>query len=133
VYAVDIQTEMLNLIKARMKQGKVTNVVPVKGTLTDPKLKENSIDLILMVDVYHEFSHPYEMTTAMVKALKPGGRLVFVEYRLEDESVPIKLVHKMSEQQVIREMRPHPLKHVKTYDALPWQHIIVFAKAEKKD
>jgi hypothetical protein len=105
----------------------------VQGTETDPKLPAAAVDTIIMVDVYHEFSHPYEMTTAMVKAIKPGGRLVFVEYRMEDESVPIKLVHKMSEQQVLREMRPHALKHVKTYDVLPWQHIIVFTKAEKKD
>ena len=87
-----------------------------------------------MVDVYHEFSHPFEMTEAMVKALKPGGRLVFVEFRLEDPKVPIKLVHKMSEKQVIKEMGPHPLKHAKTHDAcrgstssssrrrLRWQH-----------
>ena len=89
-----------------------------------------SVDLILMVDVYHEFSHPYEMTEAMVKALKPGGRLVFVEYRLEDPRVPIKLVHKMTQKQVIKEMEPHPLKHAKTIDTLPWQHIIIFEKVE---
>ncbi len=128
VYAVDIQQEMLNIIKTRMKQGKVTNVVPVKGTLTDPKLRENSIDLILMVDVYHEFSHPYEMTAAMVKALKPGGRLVFVEYRLEDPKVPIKTLHRMSQKQVLKEMAPHPLRHATTLDVLPWQHIIIFEK-----
>ncbi len=133
VYAVDIQPEMLALIRQRAKQRGVTNIEPVQGTETDPKLPAAAVDTIIMVDVYHEFSHPYEMTAAMVKALKPGGRLVFVEYRMEDESVPIKLVHKMSEQQVVREMRPHPLKHVKTYDVLPWQHIIVFAKAEKKE
>ena len=81
-----------------------------------------------MVDVYHEFSHPYEMTEAMVKALKPGGRLVFVEFRLEDEKVPIKLVHKMSEKQVLKEMEPHALKHVETQSHLPWQHVIIFEK-----
>jgi ubiquinone/menaquinone biosynthesis C-methylase UbiE len=128
VYAVDIQPEMLKLIQNRIKQTKVANVVPVKGTTTDPKLKENSIDLILMVDVYHEFSHPYEMTTAMVKALKPGGRLVFVEYRLEDPKVPILLVHRMSQKQVMKEMEPHPLRHVTTIDILPWQHIMIFEK-----
>jgi hypothetical protein len=80
------------------------------------------------VDVYHEFDHPFEMTAAMVKSLKPGGRLVFVEFRLEDETVPIKLVHKMSERQVRREMEPFPLKHVKTDGSLPWQHVIVFEK-----
>src|SRR5438132_10757315 len=118
VYAVDIQEEMLDIIRARMKAGKVANIVPVKGTETDPKLPDNSVDMILMVDVYHEFSHPFEMTEAMVKALKVGGQLVFVEYRLEDPKVPIKLVHKMSQKQVLREMAPHPLRHVKTLDVL---------------
>jgi ubiquinone/menaquinone biosynthesis C-methylase UbiE len=133
VYAVDIQDEMLDIIRARMKKAKVTNVAPVKGTETDPKLPEGEIDMILMVDVYHEFSHPYEMTEAMVKALKPGGRLIFVEYRLEDPKVPIKLVHRMAEKQVIKEMEPHPLRHVETLNDLPWQHVIVFEKkgAEK--
>jgi ubiquinone/menaquinone biosynthesis C-methylase UbiE len=128
VLAVDIQPEMLALIRQRMKQRGVTNVEPVMGTVTDPKLPAAGVDTIVMVDVYHEFSHPYEMTAAMVKALKPGGRLVFVEFRLEDEQVPIKLVHKMSEQQVLKEMAPFPLKHAKTYGVLPWQHIIVFEK-----
>jgi ubiquinone/menaquinone biosynthesis C-methylase UbiE len=128
VLAVDIQPEMLALIRQKMKQKNVTHVEPVMGTVSDPKLPAGGVDTILMVDVYHEFSHPHEMTEAMVKALKPGGRLVFVEYRLEDESVPIKLVHKMSEKQVIKEMGPFPLKHVKTHDGLPWQHVIVFEK-----
>jgi protein-L-isoaspartate O-methyltransferase len=131
VYAVDIQQEMLDIIKKRMKEKKVENVVPVKGTESDPKLPENSVDMILLVDVYHEFSYPYEMTTAMVKALKPGGRLVFVEFRMEDEKVPILLVHKMTEKQVLKEMAPHPLKWVKTDGNLPWQHVIFFEK--KKD
>jgi protein-L-isoaspartate O-methyltransferase len=130
VYAVDIQKEMLAIIKARMKASKVTNVVPVLGTISDPKLPAGAIDMILMVDVYHEFSHPFEMTEAMVKALKPGGRLIFVEYRLEDPKVPIKLVHKMSEKQVIKEMEPHPFRHVQTLNDLPWQHVIIFEKKE---
>jgi ubiquinone/menaquinone biosynthesis C-methylase UbiE len=128
VLAVDIQPEMLALIRQKMKQKGVANVQPVMGTVSDPKLPAAGVDTILMVDVYHEFSHPYEMTAAMVAALKPGGRLVFVEYRLEDETVPIKLVHKMSEKQVIKEMAPFPLRHAKTYEDLPWQHIIVFEK-----
>ena len=131
VLAVDIQPEMLALIRERTKAKGLTNVEPVLGTESDPKLPAAAVDTIVMVDVYHEFSHPYEMTAAMVKALKPGGRLVFVEYRLEDETVPIKLVHKMSEKQVIKEMTPFPLKHVKTHAGLPWQHVIVFEK--KKD
>lgn len=128
VLAVDIQKEMLAIIRQRMKTRKVTNIEPILGTVTDPKLPQGKVDLILLVDVYHEFSHPYEMGQAMVRALKPGGRLVFVEYRLEDPDVPIKLVHKMSEQQVKREMAVFPLQHVQTYRSLPWQHVIVFRK-----
>jgi ubiquinone/menaquinone biosynthesis C-methylase UbiE len=133
VLAVDIQKEMLDLIRKRMKDRKADNVEPILGTITDPKLPENGVDLILLVDVYHEFSDPYEMTVAMVKALKPGGRMVFVEFRLEDPKVPIKLLHKMTEKQVLKEMEPHPLKHVKTVEILPWQHIIVFEKKADKD
>jgi ubiquinone/menaquinone biosynthesis C-methylase UbiE len=132
VYAVDIQPEMLDIIRKRAKEKKITNVEPILGAITDPKLPPNSTDLILMVDVYHEFDHPYEMTEAMVRALKPGGRLVFVEYRLEDPRVPIKLVHKMSEKQVRLEMQPHPLKWVQTMNILPRQHIIIFAKEQRK-
>ncbi|HBI42169.1 MAG TPA: methyltransferase type 11 [Planctomycetales bacterium] len=133
VLAEDIQPEMLDIIRKRMKDKKVANVEPVLGTITDPKLPKAGVDLILMVDVYHEFDHPLEMTEAMVKALKPGGRLVFVEYRLEDKDVPIKLVHKMSQEQVAKEMGPHPLRYVKTLDGLPWQHIIIFEKKADKE
>ena len=128
VYAVDIQQEMLDIIKKRARVRRLSNVVPVLGTISDPKLEKDSIDLIIMVDVYHEFDHPWEMTTAMVKALKPGGRLVFVEYRREDPNVPIKLVHKMSVEQVRKEMSIHSLKWVKTLTILPRQHIIIFQK-----
>ena len=129
VFAVDIQPEMLALIRQKMKKRDVTNIVPVKGEITDPKLDKESVDLFLMVDVYHEFSHPWEMTRAMVRSLKPGGRLVFVEYRLEDPSVPIKLVHKRSEKQVIKEMSVHPeMRWVGTLDLLPRQHVVLFEK-----
>lgn len=128
VYAVDIQPEMLTLIRQRMKQRGVQNIEPILGTEKDPKLPANSIDLILLVDVYHEFAFPFEMTEAMVKALKPGGRIAFVEFRMEDANVPIKLVHKMTQKQVIKEMEPHPLRWVGTLDVLPWQHIILFEK-----
>jgi len=111
-----------------MTHRRVCNFEPVLGGEADPKLPSAAVDTIILVDVYHELSHPYEMTEATVKALKPGGRLVFVEYRLEDKTVPIKLVHKMSERQVVTEMGPFPLKHVKTYETLPWQHVIVFEK-----
>ncbi len=133
VIASDIQQQMLDIITKKAKELKVTNVETVKGTTTDPKLPAAKVDLILMVDVYHEFEFPYEMTEKMVEALKPGGRLVFVEFRLEDQKVPIKLVHKMSERQVIKEMVPFKeMQHTKTVDTLPWQHVIIFTKKEAK-
>jgi ubiquinone/menaquinone biosynthesis C-methylase UbiE len=132
VLAVDIQKEMLDIIRKRMKKNKVENIEPVLGTETDPKLPAGEVDLILMVDVYHEFTFPYEMTEELTKSLKPGGRLVFVEFRLEDEKVPILLAHKMTEKQVRAEMAPHPLKHVKTIESLPWQHVIIFEKKAKE-
>jgi ubiquinone/menaquinone biosynthesis C-methylase UbiE len=128
VYAVDIQPEMLEIIRKRSKERKVENVEPVLGAVNDPQLPPNSTDLMLMVDVYHEFSHPWEMARQMVKALKPGGRLVFVEYRMEDPAVPIKLVHKMTEAQVKREMSVQCVKWAETNETLPRQHIIVFKK-----
>ncbi|MGV3722921.1 MAG: class I SAM-dependent methyltransferase [Actinomycetota bacterium] len=128
VYAVDIQPEMLMIIRRKMAQLRFPNVVPVLGEITNPKLPAESVDLIMMVDVYHEFSHPWEMTGNMVKALKPGGRIVFVEYRLEDPRVPIKLVHKMSESQVKKEMAEFPLRWVETNSSLPRQHVIIFQK-----
>jgi protein-L-isoaspartate O-methyltransferase len=133
VIASDIQQEMLDLITKKAKDRKVTNVETVKGTTTDPKLPKGAVDLILMVDVYHEFEFPFEMTQKMVEALKPGGRLVFVEFRLEDPKVPIKLVHKMTERQVIKEMGAFAeMEHAKTVGTLPWQHVIIFTKKEPK-
>jgi len=132
VLAVEIQKEMLDIIRARMKTRKVENIDCILGTESDPKLPKAGVDLILLVDVYHEFSYPHEMTLAMVDSLKVGGRIVFVEYRMEDPKVPIKLVHKMSEKQVLREMAEFPLKHVKTIGTLPWQHIIIMEKTEPK-
>jgi len=133
VIASDIQQEMLDLIDEKAKKSKAANVETVKGTLTDPKLPAGKVDLILLVDVYHEFEFPFEMAEKMVDALAPGGRLVFVEFRLEDEKVPIKLVHKMSERQVLKEMEPFPeMEHTKTVSTLPWQHVIIFTKKEPK-
>jgi SAM-dependent methyltransferase len=128
VYAVDIQPEMLAIIRERARKLKAKNVRLVQGTIADPRLPKESVDLILLVDVYHEFSHPWEMTEKMVRALKPDGRLVLVEFRMEDPSVPIKLVHKMSEAQVRKEMSVHPLEWASTIGVLPRQHIIVFKK-----
>jgi ubiquinone/menaquinone biosynthesis C-methylase UbiE len=133
VLAADVQPQMIKLIEARAKKDGVKNVEPVLCTETDPKLPAGGVDLILMVDVYHELSHPYEVGEKLVAALKPGGRLVFVEFRLEDDAVPIKLVHKMSERQVLKEMGAFPeLTHSKTVETLPWQHVIVFTKTGKK-
>jgi ubiquinone/menaquinone biosynthesis C-methylase UbiE len=133
VYAVDIQKEMINMIKQRMKREKLDNIEPVLCTEKDPKLPAAGVDLILMVDVYHELSYPYEVTLELVKALKPGGRLVFVEFRLEDPKVRILDVHRMSIAQVMKEMAPHKeMKHQKTLDHLPWQHVIIFEKLEAK-
>jgi len=128
VYAEDIQQEMLDIVTKKANQNRQKNVVPWLGTITDPKLPADSIDLMILVDVYHEFDHPYEMTKNMVKDLKKGGRLVFVEYRQEDPDVPIKLVHKMSVAQVKKEMAIFPLTYQKTIEILPRQHIIVFTK-----
>ncbi len=128
VFAVEIQQEMLDILTNKLATLGATNVVPVLGTVSDPKLPPTSLDTIVMVDVYHEFDFPFEMTEAMCRALKPGGRLVFVEFRGEDENVPIKRVHKMSEAQVKKEMAQHPLVWKETLAVLPWQHIIVFTR-----
>lgn len=135
ILAVDIQQEMLDLMAERKKKDKIENVELILGAEKDPKLPAGTVDLILMVDVYHEFAFPYEMAEKLVAALKPAGRLVFVEFRMEDQRVPIKLVHKMSERQVVKEMAEFKeLEHKETIKTLPWQHVIVFekAKAEKK-
>lgn len=128
VYAVDIQQEMLDIIDERMKKRGVENIELVRGTEDNPQLPKSSVDAILMVDVYHEFEFPYEMAVHMVEALRPKGRLIFVEYRLEDPAVPIKLVHKMSEEQVLKEMEPHGLRWVGTVGVLPRQHIVIMEK-----
>jgi len=129
VFAVEIQREMLDLLTNSMATAGITNVRPVLGTITDPKLPPNSVDLALMVDVYHEFDHPFEMMQAITQALKPGGRVAFVEFRGEDPAVPIKLLHKMTEAQVKKEMSVLPLKWVETIGVLPRQHIIIFRKS----
>lgn len=128
VYAVDIQQEMLDLLARQMPARGVSNVVSVLGSIESAKLPAGSIDLALMVDVYHEFSHPYEMIQSICAALKPGGRLIFVEYRLEDPDVPIKRLHKMSAEQVRKEMTVQPLEWVENIPILPRQHILVFRK-----
>jgi ubiquinone/menaquinone biosynthesis C-methylase UbiE len=133
VYAVDVQKEMIAMLDKRLKNEKITNVKTIHNTEKDPKLPAGEVDMIMMADVYHELSYPYEVTLELVKALKPGGRLVFVEFRLEDPKVPILTVHRMSQAQVKLEMKPHAqIKHQKTLDHLPWQHVIIFEKIEEK-
>jgi FkbM family methyltransferase len=128
VYAVDVQPEMIAMLTERAQLSGITNLVPVLATVKSTQLKPNSIDLALMVDVYHELEFPFEVLASIVTALKPGGRLVFVEYRAEDSSVPIKALHKMTEAQVRKEAEVHALRFVRTDASLPWQHLIVFAK-----
>ena len=129
-YATDIQPEMLALLKTQMASRGITNVVPILGSATNSGLPATSIDLALMVDVYHEFDHPYEMMQSLVGALKPGGRLVFVEYRGEEKWVPIKPLHKMTEAQVRKEMAVQGVDWVETLKLLPRQHVIIFRKKE---
>lgn len=128
VLAVDIQPEMLTLLTNRMAAIGITNVLPILGTATDPKLPAASVDVVLMVDVYHESDFPSEIMEAICRSVKPGGRVVFVEYRGEDPAVPIKPLHKMTETQVEREMSILPLDWIQTIEVLPRQHIIIFRK-----
>jgi ubiquinone/menaquinone biosynthesis C-methylase UbiE len=128
VFAEDIQPEMLTLLSNKMAAVGITNVISILGTTTDSKLPPGSVDLVLMVDVYHEFDWPCEMMEAICRSLKPGGRVVFVEFRGEDPGVPIKRLHKMTEAQVRKEMASQPLQWVETNRQLPWQHIIIFKK-----
>jgi len=128
VLAVEIQQEMLDLIAQKAAKLGTKNVKGILGTIKDPKIAPASTDLMLLVDVYHEFDYPYEMVTNMVKGLKRGGKLVLVEYRGEDENVPIKELHKMTEAQVRKEMAFFPLKFVENKTMLPWQHLLVFEK-----
>ena len=131
IFAVEIQPQMLRFLKKRAEAAKVDNIEYVLGTLIDPKLKENSMDVILLVDVYHEFSHPVHMLDKIRKALKPDGVFVLVEFRAEDPKVPIKPEHKMSKKQIMKELPANGLKLVKEFDDLPWQHMMWFQRDEK--
>ena len=128
VYAVDIQPEMLKLLERQIARRGATNVKPLLGTATDPGLPAGSLDLALMVDVYHELEYPHETLSAIVRALKPGGRLAFVEFRGDDPAVPIKPLHTMTEGQVRKEAAVFPLEWVRTASDLPWQHVIIFRR-----
>jgi ubiquinone/menaquinone biosynthesis C-methylase UbiE len=131
VYGVDIQPEMLALLKKRARNNKVENIVPVLGTLVDPKLPAGKIDLMLCVDVYHEFSHPEQMLAAIRESLSPTGMVALVEFRAEDPEVPIKPEHKMTKAQIMKEWPSNGFKLVKEFDDLPWQHMMFFARDEK--
>lgn len=128
VLAVDIQQEMLRMLEERAKEAKIANIRPILGTVADPQLPTAAVDLILCVDVYHEFSHPGQMLAAMKKALAPGGRVVLVEFREEDPNVPIKPLHKMSKKQVLKELTSNGFKLVDQFDGLPWQHAMFFER-----
>jgi ubiquinone/menaquinone biosynthesis C-methylase UbiE len=130
VIAVDIQREMLELLKERAAAERITNIEPVLGTVVDPKLPANSIDVVLLVDVYHEFSHPKQMLAAIRKSLKPTGRVALVEFRAEDPNVPIKPLHKMSKAQIMKEFSANGFKLVEEFDKLPWQHLMFFQREE---
>ncbi len=130
VLAVDIQPEMLKMLEEREAAAGLANIEPILGLLHDPRLPEGAVDLILLVDVYHEFSHPEPMLAAMRRALKPSGRIALVEYRAEDPNVPIKPLHKMSKQQILKEFPANGLKLVKEFDRLPWQHLMFFGRDE---
>jgi ubiquinone/menaquinone biosynthesis C-methylase UbiE len=128
VYAVDVEPEMIAFLTKRTKEEAISNIVPVLGTEQSVNLPAASIDLMLLVDVYHEFSYPYEMGRSMLEALKPGGALFLVEYRAEDPNVPIKEIHKMSKKQAVRELEAAGFRFEKNIANLPWQHCLVFRK-----
>jgi ubiquinone/menaquinone biosynthesis C-methylase UbiE len=139
VLATDVQTQMLAMLTDNARAAGVTNIKAIRSTQADTKLPEGKVDLALMVDVYHEASDPEALLQGLMKALKPGGRLVFVEFRGEDPEVPIKPEHKMTLDQVKKEVEPQGFRFKENHEFLPWQHIIIFEKpipestpAEKK-
>jgi ubiquinone/menaquinone biosynthesis C-methylase UbiE len=128
VFAVDIQPEMLEILRQKIEKEKIDNIELVRGEETSPNLAENSFDMVLMVDVYHELSHPRELMQEVVRALKPGGRFVLLEYRMEDPRVPIKRLHKMSVEKAVKEMKAVGLRLKENIANLPWQQFMVFVK-----
>lgn len=128
IYSIDIQREMLEAIKQKAGSSGVTNVIPVKGKVDGFEIEGARADKVLMVDVYHEFSHPAEMLESIITALKPDGLVFLIEFRLEDDKVPIKKVHKMSEKQANREFEAAGFELVENISNLPWQHCMVFKK-----
>ena len=129
IYAVDIQPEMLDKMQSRKEARNINNVELILGTETSANLPENSVDKILLVDVYHEFNHPYEMMQSIKKALRPNGKIFLIEYRGEDFRVPIKEVHKMTQKQAVKELKAAGFKLYQNLDNLPWQHCMIFIKS----
>jgi len=127
VIGVDVQPEMLSLMRDRMEEAGIENIVPILGSYHSPRLPPDMMDIVLMVDVYHEFSHPESMLAGIRRSLKPDGQIILVEYRAEDRSVPIRPVHKMSKKQINKEMTANGFKLVSEFDRLPWQHMMFFA------
>ena len=130
VFAVDIEPEMIQYLKATIQQENISNIVTVLGKEKSVSLPSSSMDMMLLVDVYHEFSFPYEMALSMYKALKPDGKIILVEFRAEDETVPIKTIHKMSQVQAVKEFKAAGFRLEKNISNLPWQHCMMFVKAE---
>lgn len=130
IIALDLQPEMVNILQTGVNRSGLKQIVVKLGAIDDIKLPKNSIDMAIMVDVYHELAFPYEVMSSIMLALKPRGRLVFVEYKAEDIRVPIKPLHKMSEAQIKREAGVFPLDWERTVSTLPWQHVVVFCKRE---
>lgn len=130
VYAVDIQPEMLELLAERAEARSVENIRPIEGAVDDPKLPAGELDLVLLVDVYHEFSHPEAMLAAIHKGLAPTGRVALVEFRAEDPTVPIKPLHKMTQAQCVKEFAANDFKLVGQFDGLPWQHVLFFSRED---
>jgi ubiquinone/menaquinone biosynthesis C-methylase UbiE len=128
VLAVDIQREMLHKLRERSARLKLKNIEPILGKVDDANLPNGDIDLLLMVDVYHEFSHPESMLWGIRRSLKPTGVVALLEYREEDPSVPIKPLHKMSKAQIMKEYKQNGFKLVREYNKLPWQHLMFFAR-----
>jgi ubiquinone/menaquinone biosynthesis C-methylase UbiE len=129
VYANDLQPEMLRRLQQNAARAKIANIVPVVGEEGDPKLPAGKMDLVLLVDVYHEFSQPQKMIDKIRESLKPDGRLVLLEYRKEDPNVPIREEHKMSVAQVKAELEPQGLVLSQVIETLPRQHILILTKA----
>ncbi len=132
VLAVDIQPQMLEMLKVRAARENISNIDLILATTVDPKLPEGKLDMVLLVDTYHELSNPVEVLVAVRKSLKPKGRLALVEFRLEDENVPIKVLHRMSKVQINKEMAANGFKLVEEFDGLPWQHLMFFERDEAR-